>query len=360
MRRWLIDELRCPQPRDGGLCSGKLALDPVQCRASTEANGDEIRDAVLICGTCGAHYPVIAGVAVLLRETYSWLRRNYYYVVSGAVRAGGMDPEINAWLERRGWHLSNHAADNYYETPRWINIFTDTHYGAGQAASERDMAGGRIAAAQPQVFEVMSEMISRHVRAPVDRALEIGANVGGLTRGIAAFAHRAYGIDVAYNPVLMARRIQCGSPGRVTSYERCVEGNSFEPRKLGPMPDNTEFLAASAYELPLRGKFGLILAANVIDSTANPRLLLERMQEALEPGGYLLVSSPYSWGSDEVDPDLWIGGAVDRPSKAAVPEVLRRSGLTVVEETDDVPWVLREHRRWHRVFSTHCILARKQ
>ena len=38
---------------------------------------------------------------------------------------------------------------------------------------------------------------------------------------------------------------------------------------------------------------------------------------------------------------------------------LRSRGLEILADRDHVPWVLREHDRWYRVFHDHCILARR-
>lgn len=58
--------------------------------------------------------------------------------------------------------------------------------------------------------------------------------------------------------------------------------------------------------------------------------------------------------------DNWFGASAESPSAIATREEIERLGFTILEETDHIPWVLREHQRWYRVFLNRCILARKQ
>lgn len=58
--------------------------------------------------------------------------------------------------------------------------------------------------------------------------------------------------------------------------------------------------------------------------------------------------------------DNWLGASAESPSAIATREEIERLGFTILEETDHIPWVLREHQRWYRVFLNRCILARKQ
>jgi SAM-dependent methyltransferase len=202
-------------------------------------------------------------------------------------------------------------------------------------------------------------MIRRHLAEPVESALDIGTNVGGMALRAAPFARQVFGIDVAFNPVLLARRLQCGFPARLTKLRHYVDGHRHVCQPVGEPPTNTEFLVASASQLPLRGRFGLVTAMNVIDVVPEPRTFLKQVADMMADGGLLVLTSPYSWASDSVPVDKWLGGTDELPSAAAVRDAVAGLGLEILEDMDEVPWVLREHQRWHRVFLNHCLIARK-
>jgi SAM-dependent methyltransferase/uncharacterized protein YbaR (Trm112 family) len=359
MKISILDRLTCPSLQDRAICGGALVVEEGPVAPTCGNEGRELHEGLLGCSRCGKRYPLIAGVAILLNDELSWLRANYYYVMEGAARAGGIGRALMRWLDGHDWHLANQLADNYYETPRWVNMFAVAHYrerpAEGQECSFLDSAIG----SRRSVFEVLPSMIQRHLTAPVECALDIGTNVGGMAFRVAPFAKEVFGIDVAFNPVLLARQLQCGFPTRLTELRHYLDGHRYVSQRVGEAPSNTEFLVASASQLPLRGKFGLVTAMNVIDVVPQPRAFLKEISDVLADGGLLLLTSPYSWASDSVPIDEWLGGTEELPSAVAVRNAISELGLEILEEVDEVPWVLREHQRWHRVFLNHCVIARK-
>lgn len=358
MRTRLLEQLRCPRLSEPACRDTPLSVDVTPAPGWRE-DGAELIEGLLACAGCGARYPVLAGVAVLLDEVAHWVRANYLYLAEGAASAGGIGAPMRAWLEDRGWHLSNRPADNYYESPRWTNLFTSTHYDGGGVADD-DHALARFLAARPQVFEVITDALRGHGPEAVGRALDVGTNVGGMAWRCADLAREVIGIDNAFNPVLTARRIQRGYPDPLRSHRRYDDGRCYRERALPAGPPNTEFIVASVYRLPVAGSFDLITALNVIDVVPEPLGFLRIVHERLAVGGLLALTSPYSWGSDDVPLDRWIGGSAETTSPHAVVHALRDLGFRVVVEHDDVPWVVREHRRWYRVFLNHCVIARKE
>ncbi len=352
MRKSLRSALGCPA------CAGELKIDSDHLEALYQDNGAELKEGLLHCSACALRYPVICGVPILLMNVYSWLRTNYYYIVEGALHSGGISNAMNQYLDSKGWRMSAAPANNYYELPRWISIFASTHYDTAPVGLDDESPLGHLLAGQPSVFDAVMDSLNRHMKRSVSRALDIGANVGGMAFRLAAKATQVIGIDTAFNPILCARRIQRGMPLPQTTVRRYIDGMRYEEIAIGPAPDNTEFLLASAFDLPINGQFGLITALNVIDVVPDPIAFVEALVDRLEPGGLLVLTSPYSWGSDDVPLDNWLGGEGVSSSQALL-DLLPTKGLTVIDESDFVPWVLREHKRWYRVFHNHCVMARK-
>ena len=360
MRLSIISRLRCPAAGPRTACNGALVLESQAPSPVVTLAGRELHEGLLACTECGASYPVVTGVPLLLPNILSWLRFNYYYVMEGAARVGGIGPGLMAWLDDRDWHLGNQLADNYYETPRWVNIFSVTHYVSPCLAAPGSSLLDTLVASRPSVFEVAARMIGRHLAKPAAFALDVGTNVGGMAYRLGEFAGAILGIDVAFNPVLMARRVNLGLPLPIEQVRQYLDGHHYAPHEVRRGPENAEFLVASIDHLPVQGRFGLITALNVVDVVAQPRSFLARVSALLETDGLLLVTSPYSWASDSVPIEEWLGGTRELASADAVRDTMRSCDLEIVEEVDDVPWVLQEHRRWYRVFLNHCILARKR
>lgn len=77
-----------------------------------------------------------------------------------------------------------------------------------------------------------------------------------------------------------------------------------------------------------------ILAANLLCRVPQPRLLLDYIASHLNNGGYLLMTSPFSWLEDYTPADCWIGAGGDvvlprQSSAEALKQELQARGLTV-------------------------------
>ena len=70
-----------------------------------------------------------------------------------------------------------------------------------------------------------------------------------------------------------------------------------------------EFFQGDACNLkPVFSGYDLILAANLIDRLYSPARFLETVHERLNPGGLLLIASPYTWLAEHTKREEWIGG----------------------------------------------------
>ena len=74
-------------------------------------------------------------------------------------------------------------------------------------------------------------------------------------------------------------------------------------------------LTAEAYG----GKFGVILAANLLCRLPKPRAFLDSLPDLLVPGGLLVMPSPYTWLESYTRKEDWIGGYTDAEGFALVP-----------------------------------------
>ncbi|MEX0790449.1 MAG: class I SAM-dependent methyltransferase, partial [Actinomycetota bacterium] len=131
----------------------------------------------------------------------------------------------------------------------------------------------------------------------------------------------------------------------------------WEPRTLPPVdpPANLDFVVASGAALPLvAGRASCIAALNVLCAANDALEMLADFGRVLQPGGMLLLSSPFwSDATAEGETPLAAGGA-EYLRKALNPE------FEVAVEQDQVPWLLRVAKRRWDVYLCHCLVATRR
>lgn len=98
---------------------------------------------------------------------------------------------------------------------------------------------------------------------------------------------------------------------------------------------------------PRFSDYDLVFAGNLIDRMARPRAFLSTIHERLQPGGLLILTSPYTWLEEYTAKAEWIGG-FERDGRA----VTTLDGLHAILDAyfrlldrRDVSFVLRETAR---------------
>lgn len=80
-----------------------------------------------------------------------------------------------------------------------------------------------------------------------------------------------------------------------------------------------------------------MLAANLLCRVPDPQACLQGIADALNPGGVLVLTSPFTWMEDYTAKSKWVGGRVDEAGKAlrcadALKQAMGELGFTVLEE----------------------------
>ncbi len=97
--------------------------------------------------------------------------------------------------------------------------------------------------------------------------------------------------------------------------------------------------------------YDLILAANLIDRLYSPRRFLADVTRRLNPGGLLLLASPYTWLEEHTKREEWIGGFKKDGENLTTLDGLKAmlgSHFRLAEGPIGVPFVIRETRRKHQ------------
>lgn len=91
----------------------------------------------------------------------------------------------------------------------------------------------------------------------------------------------------------------------------------------------------------------MILASNLLCRLPNPRKFLSEVPRFLNPGGSLVLISPYSWLEEYTPVSEWIGGTAEAPDSGAEVEAFLRQVDTPLKlvHRQDLDFVIREHER---------------
>jgi SAM-dependent methyltransferase/uncharacterized protein YbaR (Trm112 family) len=324
----------------------------------------EVEAGLLGCDNpaCQKRYPIIAGIPILLPPAPAAISATTGVAlpgvggtVSGQLAAlAALPPEIAALLAVDG--PDDAALPRLLEH---LSIYLDAHWGdratpppAGPAAGW----GGR---------QILGAIAAR-AGAKVERAVELGCSVGRGLLELARGAELVVGVDLHLGALLAARRLLRGEPLR---YARRVIGRHYAPARIEPPPglgQRVALLCGDALDPPLVPQdFARVAACNLLDSVQSPAGLLSVMDGLCEPGGEILLMSPYAWQSGVVGETERIGGA---DPGAVLRAMLASGGIGLfagleapytLEEDRELLWELRRDSRSAHSYLVHYLRGRK-
>ncbi len=228
-----------------------------------------------------------------------------------------------------------------YETDQLLSEYAEFHYG--------DEYFG-----VPNFPRALAELAIRAMGAkPCRRALDLGCAAGRATFELARHCDEVTGID--FSARFIGLGAEMAQHGRLR-YTLTDEGElvSYHERRLADLGleavrGKVRFFQGDACNLkPLFSGYDLILAANLIDRLYSPAKFLAAAHERLNPGGLLLIASPYTWMEEHTPRAEWLGGyKKDGESRTTLDGLRAVLGghFRLVGEARAVPFVLRETRR---------------
>ncbi len=230
---------------------------------------------------------------------------------------------------------------SHYETDRLLSEYAEFHYGDeffGVANFPRALAQIAIDA-----------MGSK----PAGKALDLGCATGRATFELAKHFGHVTGID--FSARFIGIGTQLAEQGHLR-YTLVDEGElvSYKERNLAELglsdvANKVEFFQGDACNLKaIFSGYDLILAANLIDRLYKPSLFLEHIHERLNPGGLLMLTSPYTWLTEHTPRDEWIGGFKKDGENVTTLDGLHAlldKHFRLIQGPQAVPFVIRETKR---------------
>jgi len=235
---------------------------------------------------------------------------------------------------------------NIYETDQLLAEYLLFHYGEDNEILP--WPGGPAHALRYPV-RCVTECFDLKSLPPSARALDLGCAVGRSTFELARHCTEVTGIDFSQRFITAALQIR---DQRELPYLRRDEGDLSTPlvARIAPEIDcrRIHFERGDALDLrPDLGAFDAILMANLIDRLNDPRRLLERLPSLVNPGGQVVIASPYTWMREFTPPEHWLGGFERNGQRQSTRDALQ----SVLEPHFDLirasnqPFFIREHAR---------------
>jgi len=230
---------------------------------------------------------------------------------------------------------------SHYETDKLLSEYAEFHYGD----SYFDVPNFSKALAQLAITAMAGK--------PARKALDLGCASGRACFELARHFEQVTGVDFSARFIGMG--VQMAQQG-VLRYTLADEGDLVEYKErtlselgLDAVRHKVEFLQGDACNLkPNLSGYDLILAANLIDRLYRPRQFLAEVHQRLNPGGILLLASPYTWLEEHTPRADWIGGYKKDGERVTTLEGLQEllsPHFRRIAGPLAVPFVIRETRR---------------
>lgn len=235
---------------------------------------------------------------------------------------------------------------NIYETDKLLAEYLLFHYGSQQEILPSHMM---VEDALFYPVRCVSECLDTAALPPRARALDLGCAVGRSTFELARWCDRAIGIDFSHRFISAAETIRLQGS---LDYARTDEGDLTTPlRAMVPLNvDRNRIAFEQGDAMNLRadlGTFDVALMANLIDRLTEPQRCLARLPSLVNPGGQLIITSPYTWLEEFTPRANWLGGFERDGQRVSTLDGLHAAldshfDLTA---THELPFLIREHAR---------------
>lgn len=145
------------------------------------------------------------------------------------------------------------------------------------------------------------------------RLLDIGCGIGRRSFEFAQHFDRVDGVDFSAHTIMHAHNLQ---NGKAVRYAMPAEGEIVDYKEvqlaqlgLQTAVERIHFMQGDVCNLKaVLADYDVIVAANLLEQTYDPKLALTNLKSRLKSGGYLVLSTNYLWQQALVDKAQWPTG----------------------------------------------------
>ncbi|MBC2595107.1 putative 4-mercaptohistidine N1-methyltransferase [Ruficoccus amylovorans] len=246
---------------------------------------------------------------------------------------------------------------NPYEADKQLNLYLLFHYGTAKETLPYSF-GPREALNFPA--RCVSELVDTARLGPDRRALEVGCSVGRTSFELARHCGEVIGMDSSENFIGAANEL---AQKGLLDYTRTHEGH-IHLRSVAAVPEDIDrsrvsFRTGDALALPdSLGSFDLVIACNLICRLPRPLDFLKRLPSLVNPGGQLVLTTPFTWLEEYTPPENWLGGTAKAEDSfnglrgalepAFALEMEKDMPFLIKETARKYQWTVAQASRWVR------------
>lgn len=342
-------------------CRSQGKDSPVAIAVVEAESDDDITSGILSCGSCGAEYPIIDGMPILLPEVRRYVHDNLFYLLARSDLTPALEGLIGdaagpgSGLDSIRQHVSSYVWD---------------HWGDRDPTDAALAPGGAKPGGVARNLHAGLEMISTTL--PEGPILDIGCGAG---RTVVELAERTgrdvLGIDLS---VPLARAGKRAITDGMVDYGLRRIGLVYDRRHFPVRHDakrRADLWICDATALPFAdATFALAAGMNVLDCLRDPRAGLAEIGRVLRQNGEALLSVPFDWAGQVTPVEAWLGGHSQRAFHAGSPEAIldlllsdgpaAAGSLRRVAPAREIGWHVRLHDRSCMHYSAYLVAACKR
>ena len=229
---------------------------------------------------------------------------------------------------------------SFYESDAALDQYLLFHYGTPEQICPL-LPEARAACGFP--VRCVSEPLKKIDLHGKARALDLGCAVGRSSLELGRYFDEVIGIDFSQRFIAAAGRM---GKERVMTVQTPREGAMTDELRLElPVDLRTEHVRfeqgdACALRADL-GTFDFVLMANLVDRLPDPARCLAQLPALIRPGGWLVITSPYTWLEEYTPRGKWL----DQGQGTLTALRAHLAPAFNLAHTFDLPMVLRDHHR---------------
>lgn len=254
-------------------------------------------------------------------------------------------------------HFFQHAGFRYAETPVQVDQTFNTYEADEQISMYLEFHYGDEYFGVPNYPKACVETLIEQIGIEhLERVLDIGCAVGRSSFELARITDHVDAVDFSTRFIRNAMSLRehgllrylITDEGELTS----LKVARLDELGIDDCAGRVEFTQGDACNLkPIYCNYDLVFAGNLIDRLYEPARFLTDLHHRIKSGGFLVLTSPYTWLEEFTKKRHWLGGYKEHGENLLTLEGIRRLLQPQFEsfgEPVDVPFVIRETARKHQ------------